>query len=88
MFVTIVTTVVTIANSVLLLMAFNPLKNKAMRGWVFLFWSEMLSAVDIVLSLLQGQTGSLVGGVIGLAIGLYILFEIRGSYTGSPKTKA
>ena len=85
MFVTIVTTVVTIANSVLLLMAFSPLRTKMMRGWVFLFWAEMLSAVDIVLSLLQGQTGSIVGGVIGLAIGLYILFEIRSSYKGSVK---
>lgn len=88
MFVTIVSTVVLVANSVLLLMAFSPLRQGAMRGWVFLFWAQMLSAVDIILSLLQGQTGSLVGGVIGLAIGLYILFEIRGSYKGVAKTKA
>jgi len=87
LFITIVVTVVTLANAILLLLAFSPLKAKAMRGWVFLFWAQMLSAVDIVLSLLQGQTGSLVGGVIGIAIGLYILFEIRSSYAGSPKTK-
>lgn len=87
MFVTIVTTVVTLANSILLLMAFGPLKARAMRGWVLLFWAEMLSVVDIILSLLQGQTGSIVGGVIGLAIGFYILFEIRGAYKGLPSAK-
>lgn len=87
MFITIVTTVVTLANSILLLMAFNPLKRREMRGWVFLFWAQMLSVVDIVLSLLQGQTSALVGGVIGLAIGFYILFEIRGSYKGVPSVK-
>ncbi|MBW7944122.1 hypothetical protein H3C70_01880 [Patescibacteria group bacterium] len=88
MFITIVTTVVTLVSSILLLMAFSPLRKRAMRGWVFLFWSQMLSAVDIVLSLLQGQTGSIVGGLIGFAIGLYILFEIRASYKGSAKAKA
>ncbi|MBW7955655.1 hypothetical protein H3C66_02880 [Patescibacteria group bacterium] len=85
MFVTIVTMVVTLANSILLLMAFSPLRQQMMRGWVFLFWAQLLSVVDIVLSLLQGQTASIVGGLIGLAIGFYILFEIRGSYKGSPK---
>jgi len=87
MFITIVETVVMVANAILLLMAFSPLKAKAMRGWVFLFWAEMLSSVDIVLSLLRGQTGSLFASVIGVAIGLYILFEIRSSYSGSAKAK-
>jgi hypothetical protein len=88
MVMTLVSAAVLIINSVLLLMAFGPLRRNEMRGWVLLFWAEMLRAVDIVLSAVQGDTGSIIGSVLGLLIGLYILFEIRGSYHGSAKAKA
>lgn len=82
MVMTIVSAGVTIIGSILLLMAFNPLKERAMRGWILLFWAEMLSVVDIVFSVIQGRTGTLFGGILGLVIGFYILFEIRNSYRG------
>ncbi len=88
MVMTLVSVALLIINSILLLMAFSPLRRHEMRGWVFLFWSEMLRAVDVILSIVQGQTNSIVGTVIGFAISLYILFEIRSSYSSSSKSKA
>src|SRR5258708_13686995 len=33
----------TLVNAVLLFMAFTPLKNHEMKGWVYIFWSEVIS---------------------------------------------
>jgi hypothetical protein len=78
---TIVTLVLSLAQVVLLFMAFNPLKNRELKGWVYLFWSEMVSvATSVVLAVAWMNFGSLIGTVIGTAIGLYILFEMKSKY--------
>lgn len=80
MILTIVSAVVTVANSILLFMAFNPLKNRETKGWIYLFWSEILSLVSMLISLFDGRYGSIVGSIIGALIGLYFLFELRPFY--------
>lgn len=73
-------TLISTIQAVLMLLAFNPLKNRETKGWVLVFWSEVLSGVVIVFNALQGNISSIIGGVIGLAIGFYIIFEMRSSY--------
>jgi len=79
---TLANAVIMIVQSILLLLAFSPLKNRQMKGWIFLFWSQVMSIALMVLSLLLGHAGSIVGSILGLAIGMYILFETRDSYNG------
>ncbi|HZE87191.1 MAG TPA: hypothetical protein VE090_03200 [Methylomirabilota bacterium] len=68
-----VTGVLAIASSVLLLIAYPKLSKYAYAGWMLLFWSEVVNAVSSLLSLS-------VGSIIGIIIGFYILFEIKGHY--------
>ncbi len=78
---TIVTVVLTLLNSVLLFMAFTPLKERAMKGWMLLFWSNVIGIVEGVVGLFWSQS-SLISTILGIVIGLYILFEMKPFYTG------
>ncbi|MBD3279467.1 MAG: hypothetical protein GF390_02020 [Candidatus Pacebacteria bacterium] len=72
----ILTGLISIASGVLLLLAFKPLREKKLLGWVYLFWNMVLSVVQSVLGVVMAY-GSVVGAVIGLLIGVYILFEVK-----------
>lgn len=65
--------ILALAASVLLLMAFSSLLKRQVKGWTLLFFAEVISAVASLLSLS-------VGAVIGVLIGFYLLFEIKGQY--------
>jgi hypothetical protein len=80
---TVGTAVVMLLNAVLLLMAFKPLQNREMKGWVFLFWSQLLSVVMAVLTLIEGSGSTIVSTLISTAIGLYVLFEMKPFYGGA-----
>lgn len=67
------TGVLTILSSVLMLLAYPGLSKKAYKGWVYLFWAEALSAVYAVLTVS-------VSTVLGVVIGLYLLFEVKRYY--------
>lgn len=67
------TGVLTIVSSVLMLLAFPKLKNRSHQGWVYLFWAEALNAVYALLVVS-------VGSVLGVLLGLYLLFEIKRYY--------
>lgn len=71
-----------IAEAVLYFMAYNPLKAKAKRGWDLLFYASLVSVVYSVVTLfIHGRgVGSMIGGLIGTAIGWWILFQIRPAY--------
>ena len=71
------TAVLGIAEGVLMVAAFSPLKKRLMKGWMLLFWVEVLQVVGAVLTL---NIGSVVWGVLGAAIGLYFLFQIKSYY--------
>ena len=72
----------TAVQAVLYFMAYNPLKAKAKRGWDLLFYASLLSvAYSVVTLFIHGRGfGSLVAGLIGTAIGWWILFQIRPAY--------
>lgn len=72
-----------VASGVLLLMAVSPLKNKVKRGWDLLFIGVLLNVVYAVLAVfIDGRGfGTFLVSMLGTAIGLYFLFQIKGSYT-------
>ena len=65
---------VALVASALMLAAFPGLKKMKMQGWNLLFWSEVVSVVSSVVAL------SLVGAVVGGAIGFYLLYQIKSYY--------
>jgi hypothetical protein len=71
-------TIVMVISGILLFMAFNPLRERSHRGWMLLFWSDMLSVATFVLTLVSN--GGWLGSVIGMIIGFYLLFQIRPAY--------
>ncbi len=73
-----------VLNAVLYLMAYKPLKAREKRGWDLVFYVTLLSVAYSVVSIfINGQGfGSFVMGMIGVVIGLWLLFQIRPAYLG------
>lgn len=69
--------VLTIISSVFMLLAYPKLTKGLYAGWMFLFWSALVSAVSGLLSL---SIGSVISAVVGIIISFYLLFEIKGHY--------
>lgn len=72
--------ILSVASAVLLFLAYKPLQARAYEGWMYLFWSEVIGAASTLVMILFGRGG--IGGIVGIAIGFYILFEMRSSYQG------
>ena len=71
-----------VAQAVLLLMAYQKLKVHQKAGWNLIFYSSLVSLVTGALYLLTPYYGatSLVGVLIGVVIGWWLLFQIRGKF--------
>ncbi len=78
--------IIALITAVLYFMAFNPLKARELKGWIYLFWAEMLGVVTALLGLLSGSFT--VGTIVGLLIGFYVLFEMKPFYNGKVSAKA
>jgi len=82
---------VLLAEAVLMFIAFPALRAFKKSGWNLLF---ILSLVNIVYGIVMmftnnyGGIGSLIGSVIGTAIGWYFLFQIREEYLGKKHAAA
>jgi hypothetical protein len=61
------------ANVVLDLMAVQPLMARKMRGWQLMFYASLLGALTNLLNFS-------LGGLVGVAIGWYILYGVKKSY--------
>ena len=70
--------VISLIAAILDLLAFKPLSARQKKGWNLLFYGVVLSAVSFVINLFFGY--ATIGSVIGVLIGLWLLFEIRGLY--------
>lgn len=74
----------TIAEAV----AIVPLRERRKMGWDILLWLNLASfVVSAVICLVTFQLFDIVGPLIGLAISLYFLFEIRNYFLESKVTK-
>lgn len=74
---------VVLVSGVIGILAYKPLLNKERRGWDLLFLASVVNVVYSVIAVfIQGRgIGSLVFGLLGSAIGFYILFQIKEAYT-------
>jgi len=73
------TSLTTIISSVLAIVAFKHLKEEKYLGWLYLFWIMLINVFTNLVGLLF-YPASIVGFLIGLAIQLYLLFEIKAWY--------
>lgn len=82
--------VLLLVNAVIFLMAYSPLTKKLKRGWDLLFLSIIINLVYGITQVFIGSRGvsSMLGSLLGTAIGLYLLFQIRSLYTAKKATKA
>lgn len=76
-------------EGLLYIAAFPGTRDRKKSGWNLLLYALLLNIVYgvVVLFTDYGSVGNLIGTVIGSAIGLYFLFQIRGSYSGAAATK-
>ncbi|HSX53172.1 MAG TPA: hypothetical protein VLF90_02260 [Patescibacteria group bacterium] len=76
--------IVLIVEGVLYLAAFPGLRERKKSGWNLLFYASMVNVVYAIVIFFTdyGGIGTLLGSLIGTAIGLYILFQVRSAYKG------
>jgi hypothetical protein len=67
-------TILVLVNVGLMVMALPGLFARKIAGWNLLFYAQLVGFLTSLLS------GSVLGGLIGLLISLYILFQVRGLY--------
>lgn len=77
-----VVVIVAAVQAVLSLLAVSGLKAHRKGGWNLLFYSALLSVATAVLYLFTSNYGfgNFLGSLIGCAIGLYFLFQIRSHF--------
>ena len=81
-----------VLQAVLFLVAFPALRTGKKSGWNLLFWAALANGVyNVAFNLFSGyvNVGQLIFGLIGTAIGLYFLFQVRSYFGGAaPAVKA
>lgn len=73
----IISVVFGIISAVLSILSFKPLQEMKKTGWNLAFYSLIISSISTIVSILF--VGSL-GGVLGIVLGCYVLFEVREMY--------
>jgi hypothetical protein len=70
-------------EALLYIAAFPGTKARKKSGWNLLYYALLLNIAYgvVVLFTSYGGVGNLIGAIIGSAIGLYLLFQIRSSYS-------
>lgn len=80
-----------LVQAVIYIMAFSPLKSRKKSGWNLLFYASLLYVAYGFVSIFidsYGGFGRFIGDLIGAAIGLYFLFQIREHYLSKNTTGA
>lgn len=63
---------------ILMFMAFSGLKDRKIKGWRYIFYSDLVSGVYGLVS--AYNVGGAIWSLLGTAIGLYILFQVKSYY--------
>jgi hypothetical protein len=81
--------IVLVAEALLYIAAFPALRARKKSGWNLLFYALLVNVVYgvVVLFTDYGGLGSFIGTLIGSAVGLYFLFQIRPAYSASGAAK-
>lgn len=76
-----------IAMGALLIMAFKPLQEKTKLGWVYLYYTIVISIIMSLISLLFAS-GNIVASIFWILIDMYVIYEMRPSYSESKAKKS
>lgn len=81
---------VLVVEGVLYLAAFPGTRDRKKAGWNFMFYAALVNIVYAVVVIFTdyGGVGNLIGYLIGSAIGLYLLFQIKDAYRGGSVSSA
>lgn len=82
--------IVLAVEALLYIAAFQATRDRKKSGWNLMFYALLVNIVYgvVILFTSYGGVGNLIGTLIGSAIGLYVLFQIRSSYLKTPVTPA
>jgi len=82
--------VVLAVEALLYIAAFQATRDRKKSGWNLMFYALLVNIVYglVIVFSSYGGVGNLIGTLIGSAIGLYLLFQIRSSYLKTPVTPA
>ncbi|MEK7059496.1 MAG: hypothetical protein AAB971_01940 [Patescibacteria group bacterium] len=74
---------VLVVEAVLYLLAFPATRARKKAGWDLMFYAALVNVAYgvVILFTTYGGPSNLIGSIIGSAIGLYLLFQIRSSYS-------
>lgn len=75
---TLVSSVLSFIYGLILFMAFKPLKNREMDGFMLLFVGSLIGAVQTIVSIVASPSS--IGSLVGIVIGMYFLFETKRHY--------
>jgi len=70
-------------NALFLIRAFKPLRNNDAVGWIYLFWANVLGAVNTTINIFIGDIsgiGQILLTIFLTLVGFYLLFEIGSFY--------
>lgn len=70
----IIGSILMLVSSVMMVMAYPGLRDHKIAGWKYSFWSQTVSVVGSILAL------NLVGALISVVVGYYLLFQIKSYY--------
>ena len=72
-----------LAQGVVLLVAFPGLRNNKLSAWKLLFWADVIFFIYNIVSGFvtpSGLISGIVGAIISIVIGMYLLFQIKSYY--------
>ncbi len=74
-----------LAEGVIMIMAYSPMKSRLRRGWDLVFLATLLNVVYAVVQVFTYHRGfgSFLGNLFGSAIGFYLLFQVRDRFAKS-----
>ena len=78
-----------VVQAILFLVAFPALRSFKKSGWNLIFWAALVSVVySVVANLFSGYVniGQLIFSLLGAAVGMYLLFQIRPYYSAAGGT--
>ncbi|HEY4160966.1 MAG TPA: hypothetical protein VGM08_02795 [Candidatus Saccharimonadales bacterium] len=77
------------AEGILYALACLGLRDRAKRGWNYVYYALWLQVVYAVVSLFisYNRASHFIGSLIAAAIGFYLLFQIRGAYQGGKRKR-
>lgn len=79
-----------VADGVILLLAYPKLVRRLGSGWDLLFLGAVINAIYGLVATFsdyRGGVSALIGAIIGSVIAFYLLFQVRGYYSGKTSSR-